>query len=174
VGSKTLLRQNPPVLNWGCQLMRVVPYDDHRVVAVVVVLYVKDDDEIDNSPIQDVLWWHLVVYGVLTDAYYMDPLEKVNRIVRERELSVQGIYTWLPGFLVRCLFLFVISCHSVYEYCSWKNYNCISYATHCLLLQWNQIGFTFLVPAHPGCLGQRAVKQVCVCVFVCIVLVVSW
>ena len=29
-----------------------------------------------------------------------------------------------------------------------------------------QIGFTFLVPAHPGSPGQRAVKQVCVCVFV--------
>ena len=29
-----------------------------------------------------------------------------------------------------------------------------------------QIGFTFLVPAHPGSPGQRAVKQVCVCVTV--------
>jgi len=28
-----------------------------------------------------------------------------------------------------------------------------------------QIGFTFLVLAHPGCPGQRAVKWVCVCVF---------
>ena len=28
-----------------------------------------------------------------------------------------------------------------------------------------QIGFTFLVPAHPGSPGQRAVKQVCVCVY---------
>jgi len=27
-----------------------------------------------------------------------------------------------------------------------------------------QIGFTFLVPAHPGSLGQMAVKRVCVCV----------
>ena len=27
-----------------------------------------------------------------------------------------------------------------------------------------QIGFTFLVPAHPGILGQRAVKRVGVCV----------
>ena len=27
-----------------------------------------------------------------------------------------------------------------------------------------QIGFTFLVPAHPGSPGQRAVKCVCVCV----------
>ena len=30
-----------------------------------------------------------------------------------------------------------------------------------------QIGFAFLVPAHPGSPGQRAVKRVCVCVFVC-------
>jgi len=30
------------------------------------------------------------------------------------------------------------------------------------------IGFTFLVPAHPGNPGQRAVKRVCVCVYVCV------
>ena len=27
-----------------------------------------------------------------------------------------------------------------------------------------QIGFTFVVPAHPGSPGQRAAKRVCVCV----------
>ena len=27
-----------------------------------------------------------------------------------------------------------------------------------------QIGSTFLVPAHPGSPGQRAIKRVCVCV----------
>ena len=31
-----------------------------------------------------------------------------------------------------------------------------------------QIGFTFLVPAHPGSPGQRAVKWVCVCVRACV------
>ena len=42
-----------------------------------------------------------------------------------------------------------------------------------------QIGFTFLVPAHPGSPGQRAVKWVCVCVYnwfvfaLCIVVFVS-
>ena len=30
-----------------------------------------------------------------------------------------------------------------------------------------QIGFTFLVPAHPGSPRKRAVKRVCVCVCVC-------
>jgi len=30
-----------------------------------------------------------------------------------------------------------------------------------------QIGFTFLVPAHPGSPGKRAVKRVCVYVCVC-------
>jgi len=30
-----------------------------------------------------------------------------------------------------------------------------------------QIGCTFLVPAHPGSPGQRAVKRVCVCECVC-------
>ena len=29
-----------------------------------------------------------------------------------------------------------------------------------------QIGFTFVIPAHPGSLGQRADKRVCVCVHV--------
>jgi len=28
-----------------------------------------------------------------------------------------------------------------------------------------QIGFTFLVPAHPGSPGKKAVKRVCVCVY---------
>ena len=27
-----------------------------------------------------------------------------------------------------------------------------------------QIGFTFLIPAHPGSLGKRVVKRMCVCV----------
>jgi len=31
-----------------------------------------------------------------------------------------------------------------------------------------QIGFTFLVAAHLGSPGQRAVKRVCVCVCVCV------
>ena len=35
-----------------------------------------------------------------------------------------------------------------------------------------QIGFTFLVPAHPGSPGKRAVKRVCVCVCVCAVKIV--
>jgi len=30
-----------------------------------------------------------------------------------------------------------------------------------------QIGSTFLVPAHPGSPGQRAVKRVCVCSYIC-------
>ena len=31
-----------------------------------------------------------------------------------------------------------------------------------------QIGFTFLVPAHLGSPGKRALKRVCVCVCVCV------
>ena len=31
-----------------------------------------------------------------------------------------------------------------------------------------QTDFTFLVPAHTGSLGQRAVKRVCVCVCACV------
>ena len=37
-------------------------------------------------------------------------------------------------------------------------------ATHCLCFSKVQIGSTFLVLAHPGSPGQRAVKRVCVCV----------
>ena len=33
-----------------------------------------------------------------------------------------------------------------------------------------QTGFTFLVLAHPGSPGKRAVKRVCVCVCVCVCL----
>ena len=31
-----------------------------------------------------------------------------------------------------------------------------------------QIGFNFLAPAHPGSPGKRAVKRVCVCMYVCV------
>jgi len=34
-----------------------------------------------------------------------------------------------------------------------------------------QTGFTFLVPAHPGSPGKRAVKCVCVCVCHCVCVV---
>jgi len=34
-----------------------------------------------------------------------------------------------------------------------------------------QIGFAFLVPAHPGSPGQRAVKRVCVCVLLIVAVV---
>ena len=37
-----------------------------------------------------------------------------------------------------------------------------------------QTGFTFLVPAHPGSPGQRAVKRVCVCVCVCVCYLLTW
>ena len=30
----------------------------------------------------------------------------------------------------------------------------------------NPDGFSFLVPAHPGSLGQRAIKWVCICMYV--------
>jgi len=37
-GSKTLHQQNPPVLNWRCQLTQVDLYNDCRMVVVVVVV----------------------------------------------------------------------------------------------------------------------------------------
>ena len=38
--SKTLLQQNPPVLNWGCQLVQVVIYNACKMAVVVVVVVV--------------------------------------------------------------------------------------------------------------------------------------
>ena len=38
-------------------------------------------------------------------------------------------------------------------------------ATHCSCFSKIQIGFAFLVPAHPGSPGKRAIKRVCVCVW---------
>ena len=43
--------------------------------------------------------------------------------------------------------------------CIWPTVSCFSKI---------QIGFTFLVPAHPGSPGKRAVKRVCVCVRACV------
>jgi len=36
-----------------------------------------------------------------------------------------------------------------------------------------QIGFTFLITAHPGSPGQRAVKWVCACVCVCVCFIIN-
>ena len=36
-----------------------------------------------------------------------------------------------------------------------------------------KIGFTFLVPPHPGVPGQGAVKRVCVCVCVCVCVIIA-
>jgi len=55
VDSKTLLQQNPPVLNWGCQLTQVVlyngckggsfcwnvnPYNLMFLICIILILYV--------------------------------------------------------------------------------------------------------------------------------------
>ena len=99
-----------------------------------------------------------------------------------------GLLFWISVFIVMCLFC--VNIYSVLWRCwlggrkgirpvknwvvgCWHGYlsgaKCrFAYdpadatTTHCLLLQ---IGFTFLVPAHPGSPGQRAVKRVCVCLF---------
>jgi len=39
-GSKTLLQQNPPVLNWECLLTQVVLYNGRKMVLVVLVIVV--------------------------------------------------------------------------------------------------------------------------------------
>jgi len=44
------------------------------------------------------------------------------------------------------------------------------FSLHCCAIEWWVwlVGFTFLVLAHPGSLGQMAVKRVCVCMCVCV------
>ena len=39
VDSKMLLRQNPPVLNYGCWLTQVVLYNGHKTAVVVVIIF---------------------------------------------------------------------------------------------------------------------------------------
>jgi len=38
-GSKTLLQQNPPVINFGCQLIQMVLYNSHKTLIVVVRIH---------------------------------------------------------------------------------------------------------------------------------------
>ena len=46
-------------------------------------------------------------------------------------------------------------------------------ATHCLLLQYIQLGFTFLIPAHPGSPGHRPVGRKMVVVVVVVAVAVA-
>jgi len=57
-GSKTVLQQNPPVHNWGCQPKQVVLYNDHKTVVVVVavvevVVQIEDKDGIFETVFED-------------------------------------------------------------------------------------------------------------------------
>jgi len=38
-GSKTLLQQNPPVINFGCRLIQMVLYNSHKTLIVVVHIH---------------------------------------------------------------------------------------------------------------------------------------
>ena len=59
-----------------------------------------------------------------------------------------------------------LSVWSEVQTCIWPSwYHCHSL---CLCFSKIQIGFTSLVPAHPGSPGKRAVTRVCVCVCVCV------
>ena len=58
-----------------------------------------------------------------------------------------------------------LSVWSVVQTCIWPSwYHCHSLS---LASVKSRLGFTFLVPAHPGSPGQRAVKRVCVCCSEC-------
>jgi len=66
------------------------------------------------------------------------------------------------------LFSWVVGCW--HGYLSWVKCRFASgpadtTGTHCLLLLYIQIGFTFLAPAHPGSSGQRAVKWLLLLLF---------
>jgi len=67
-----------------------------------------------------------------------------------------GVLAWLSVWseMLTCIWLSWWHCHS------------LSLAS----VKSRLVGFTFLVPAHPGSPGQRTVKQVCVCVWVCVLM----
>ena len=59
-----------------------------------------------------------------------------------------------------------LSVLSEVQTCIWPSWcNCHSLS---LASVKSRVVFTFLVPAHPGSPGQRAVKRLCVCVCVCV------
>ena len=60
-----------------------------------------------------------------------------------------------------------LSVWSMVQTCIWPSWcHCHSLTVSCFSKI--QIGFTFLVPAHPGSPGKRAVKRLCACVCVCV------
>jgi len=72
---------------------------------------------------------------------------------------------WIYADQMLLLFIMTVGCWHGYL-CGarcWPAYGpADATATHCLLLQLNPDWFTFLVPAHLGIPGKRAVKRVCV------------
>ena len=52
-GCKTLLQENPPVLDFGCRLMQVVLYNGCKMVVVVVVVVATDR----LITFFKILWW---------------------------------------------------------------------------------------------------------------------
>ena len=81
-------------------------------------------------------------------------------LTRWQLISVISSRLWQP-----------FSVHSVL-WCSWlggskgiRSVKKLSGGVLVWLSVWSKIGFTFLVLAHPGSPGKRAVKRVCVCVF---------
>jgi len=64
-----------------------------------------------------------------------------------------------------------LSVWSEVQTCIWPNLMPLPLAIACFIKI--QIGFTFLVLAHPGSPRQRAVKRVCVCVSVAVCCVVD-
>ena len=88
-------------------------------------------------------------------------------------MTTQTIVTFVSSFDTGCLkFKFVDNIAASY----WRGYNCLERRADLHKAQLMplpltvscfskiQIGVTFLVPAHPGIPGKRAVKRVCVCV----------
>ena len=68
------------------------------------------------------------------------------------------------SFVLSSILAISLSVWSEVQTCIWPSW-CHGHSLSCFSKI--QIGFTFLVPAHPGSRGQRAVKRVCVCCVNC-------
>ena len=121
--------------------------------------------------------WNLGLYSFFLSIYTLVsslPFDAVGWLVGRQEghPACKKTEQWGAGVVI-CLERGAYLHMALYKFC-------IVYgpadatATHCLFcFSKIQIGFTFLVPAHMGSPGKRAIKRMCVCVVVWKALVVG-
>lgn len=114
MGCKTLLQQNPPLLNWGCQLIQVDPYDGRKMVIV-------------HSHLHFIISVYVYVGAVcrtfqLSRTWHGTRLVKPNAVwpkfSSNRCISTKGSYD---------AFLFTFCTKTTFEYV-WKSWKCTNIA----------------------------------------------